>query len=320
MREFDVHLVSDATGETVKSIARACVAQFTGVRPREHFYTLVRTDRQLQRVVDGITAAPGPVIMSIIDPIIRERLEDACHQQGVPVVPVLDVPTKALATYLGQNPGATPGRQHVLDAEYFARIDALGFAMSMDDGQMADKYHEADVILCGVSRTSKTPTCIYLANRGIRAANCPFVPGVPLPPELDEVKRPLVVGLTNDPDMLIAIRRARLKLLATRDDTSYVDAERVREEVAEARRYFNRRRWPVINVARRSIEETAAEIMMLLSFHREAMAKAAAARGEETRSPALRDPLAQAAADAKKAVARSQPLPPAPQTPAKPHE
>jgi len=270
-RDLHIHLISDATGETVNSIARACLAKFENVHPIEHFWNLVRTDRQMALVLDGVRDQPGPVIFSIINLRLRRQLEDLCHMLALPCVPVLDPVTDALSHYLNQEASGQPGRQHVLDAEYFERIDALSFAMAMDDGQNPDKYHEADVVLCGVSRTSKTPTCIYLANRGIRAANCPFVPGVSLPPQIFELKRPLIIGLTNDPDMLIAIRRQRLRFLAERDETAYVDAEQVREEVAEARKLFNRHRWPVINVARRSIEETAAEIIMLLNRRRAAL-------------------------------------------------
>jgi regulator of PEP synthase PpsR (kinase-PPPase family) len=267
-RQFHLHLVSDATGETINSVARACVAQFDEVTPIEHFWNLVRTERQLDMVMDGVRDNPGLVMFTLVNETLRRRLQDTCREIQVPCIPVLDPLINALAAYLGLESQSQPGRQHALDAEYFGRIDAMDFALGHDDGQMAHDLHESDVVLVGVSRTSKTPTCIYLANRGVKAANIPFVPGCPLPPELDELKRPLVVGLTKDPERLIQVRRNRLRLLNQGEETAYVDPEQVRAELTEARRYYSKRGWPVIDVTRRSIEETAAEVMMLLARRR----------------------------------------------------
>ncbi|MCW2235540.1 pyruvate, water dikinase regulatory protein [Azospirillum canadense] len=265
MRQFHLHLVSDATGETINSVARACVIQFDDVRPVEHFWNLVRTDRQLDMVLEGIQEHPGLVMFTLVDETLRRRLQDFCREVQVPCIPVLDPLINALAAFLGVESQRQPGRQHALDAEYFGRMDAMDFALAHDDGQSNWDLHEADVILMGVSRTSKTPTCIYLANRGIKAANIPIVPGCPLPPEIEKLTRPLIVGLTKDPDRLVQIRRNRLKLLNQNDSSTYADPEVVRNEVTDARRMFSRRGWPVIDVSRRSIEETAAEIMMLLA-------------------------------------------------------
>ncbi|MBP2293873.1 pyruvate, water dikinase regulatory protein [Azospirillum rugosum] len=265
MRQFHLHLVSDATGETINSVARACVIQFDDVRPVEHFWNLVRTDRQLDMVLEGIQEHPGLVMFTLVDETLRRRLQDFCREVQVPCIPVLDPLINALAAFLGVESQRQPGRQHALDAEYFGRMDAMDFALAHDDGQSNWDLHEADVILMGVSRTSKTPTCIYLANRGIKAANIPIVPGCPLPPEIEKITRPLIVGLTKDPDRLVQIRRNRLKLLNQNDSSTYADPEVVRNEVTDARRMFSRRGWPVIDVSRRSIEETAAEIMMLLA-------------------------------------------------------
>ncbi len=270
-KSFHLHLVSDATGETINSVARACVSQFDSVEPIEHFWNLVRTDRQLEMVIEGIRDNPGLVMFTLVNDKLRRRLQDTCRDLQVPCIPVLDPLINALAAYLGVESQSQPGRQHALDAEYFGRIDAMDFALNHDDGQSAWDLHEADVILVGVSRTSKTPTCIYLANRGIRAANIPYVPGLPLPPELDQITRPLIVGLTNDPERLVAIRRNRLRLLNQGEDTSYTDPERVRAELVEARRLYSRKGWPVIDVTRRSIEETAAEIMHILARKRPGM-------------------------------------------------
>ncbi len=281
-RNFHLHLVSDATGETINSVARACVSQFDQVHPVEHFWNLVRTERQLDMVLEGIREHPGLVMFTLVNEKLRHKLQDTCRELGIPSISVLDPLINALGNYLGLQSQSKPGRQHALTAEYFGRIDAMDFALNHDDGQSAWGLHDADVILVGVSRTSKTPTCIYLANRGIKAANIPYVPGCPLPPELDQLTRPLIVGLTKDPERLVQIRRNRLKLLNQGDDTSYTDPERVREELLEARRLFTRKGWAVIDVSRRSIEETAAEVMMLFARRRpQAAAAIDSIKGEE---------------------------------------
>lgn len=265
MKEFHLHLVSDATGETINSVARACVIQFDQVRPIEHFWNLVRTSHQLDLVLEGIGANPGLVMFTLVDAALRRRLQEFCREQQVPCIPVLDPLINALAAYLGRESQSQPGKQHALDAEYFGRMAAMEYTLAHDDGQSSWDLHEADVILLGVSRTSKTPTCVYLANRGIKAANVPIVPGCPLPAELELVSRPLIVGLTKDPDRLIQIRRNRLRLLNQGEGSDYVDPDLVKQEVVEARRLYSRKGWPVIDVTRRSIEETAAEIVMLLT-------------------------------------------------------
>lgn len=265
MKEFHLHLVSDATGETINSVARACVIQFDQVRPIEHFWNLVRTAHQLDLVLEGIESNPGLVMFTLVDEALRRRLQEFCREQQVPCIPVLDPLINALAAYLGRESQSQPGKQHALDAEYFGRMAAMEYTLAHDDGQSSWDLHEADVIVLGVSRTSKTPTCVYLANRGIKAANVPIVPGCPLPAELELVSRPLIVGLTKDPDRLIQIRRNRLRLLNQGEGSDYVDPDLVKQEVVEARRLYSRKGWPVIDVTRRSIEETAAEIVMLLT-------------------------------------------------------
>jgi [pyruvate, water dikinase]-phosphate phosphotransferase / [pyruvate, water dikinase] kinase len=267
-RRFHLHLVSDATGETINSVARACLVQFEGIDPVEHAWTLIRTAGQMEKVLAAIAANPGIVLFTIVNDDLRSQLREGCRKLQSPCIAVLEPVIGALASFLGLQASGRPGGQHELDAEYFARIDAMTFALAHDDGQSARNYNEADVILVGVSRTSKTPTCIYLANRGIKAANVPIVPGCPVPPELTEARHPLVVGLTKDPGQLIQIRRNRLRLLAQDDQTDYVDPESVRQEVAQARRLCAEHNWPVLDVTRRSIEETAAAIIQLLGEHR----------------------------------------------------
>lgn len=265
MQDFHLHLVSDSTGETVTLLARACLVQFDDIQVREHLWPLVRTIDQVREVMERIREHPGFVMCTLVDEKNRMALEEGCRMHQIPCIPVLDPVVGALGAYLNAKSHPRPGRQHVMDAEYFNRIEAMQFALSHDDGQMTHELSNADVILVGVSRTSKTPTCIYLANRGIKAANIPFVPGCPLPDELFEEDGPAVVGLTNDPKRLIEIRRQRLRFLDQDPDTDYVDEDAVKEEVSSARRLFSQFDWPVINVSRRSIEETAATILQLLA-------------------------------------------------------
>lgn len=265
-REFHLHLVSDATGETIHSVARACLSQFEGVEPHEHHWTLVRTTGHVDKVLASVSDNPGVVMFTIVNDPLRRALEDGCRNLGVPCIPVLDPVIGTLASYLGLESRGEAGRQHVLDSEYFERIDAMTFALNHDDGQGLWNIHNAEIILVGVSRTSKTPTSMYVANRGIKVANVPLVPGIAPPPELFEAAKsggPLVIGLTKTPERLIQLRRNRLRLLAQEDDTDYVHPETVREEVAAARRLFAENGWQVVDVTRRSIEETAAAILQI---------------------------------------------------------
>jgi [pyruvate, water dikinase]-phosphate phosphotransferase / [pyruvate, water dikinase] kinase len=268
-KSFHVHLVSDATGETINSVMRACLVQFEDTDVTEHSWSLVRTPGQMDRALAGIKQNPGLVLYTIVNERLREQLVAGCRTLQVPVVTVLEPVMNAMAAHFGQKARGQAGRQHELDAEYFDRIEAMNFALAHDDGQSSRTYNDADVILIGVSRSSKTPTCIYLANRGIKCANVPIVPNCPLPPELFLVKKPLVVGLTKDASSLVQIRRNRLQMIARDEDTDYVDLSVVREEVATARRLCNDHGWPIIDVTRRSIEETAATIIQMLQDHRD---------------------------------------------------
>ncbi len=271
MADFHLHLISDATGETVQSVSRACLVQFENVTPVEHLWTLVRTERQVEKVIAGIEKSPGLVLFTVVDEDIRDQIQDACRRIGVPCVSVLQPIMVALGHFLNTEGHAEPGRQHVLGTEYYARIAAMDYAMAHDDGQATWNLEEADVLLIGVSRTSKTPTCIYLANRGIKAANIPLVTGVEVPDEVFTLKKPLIVGLTKDTKSLVQVRRNRLKMLNNDSDTPYADHDSVEAEVIRAKRLFTRHGWPVIDVSRRSIEETAAAIMTLRTQRLEAM-------------------------------------------------
>ncbi|MCA3758583.1 MAG: pyruvate, water dikinase regulatory protein [Alphaproteobacteria bacterium] len=267
---FHVHLVSDSTGETLNAMARAVCARFENVLPIEHYYALVRSPRQLERALADIEEAPGVVMHTIVDDTLRTALEEGCRRLDMPCIAALDPLVSALSRYLGAALTRRVGAQHALDTDYFNRMDALNYAIGHDDGQGGQELDQADVVLVGVSRTSKTPTCIYLAHRGIRAANFPLVPGRPVPEALTRLSSALVVGLTVSPDRLIQIRRNRLLSLKESRDTAYTDIEAVREEVVQARRLYERQGWPVIDVTRRSVEETAAAVLNLLQSNRPA--------------------------------------------------
>jgi len=267
---FHVHLVSDSTGETLNAMTKAVCARFDNVLPIEHSYPLVRSPRQLERVLKEIEAAPGVVIHTIVDGLLRGALEDGCRDLDAPCIAALDPMVASLGRYLGASLSTRVGAQHALDTEYFDRIEALNYALGHDDGQGGQHLESADVVLVGVSRTSKTPTCIYLAHRGVRAANVPLVPGAELPSQLFEIAKPLIVGLVVSPDRLIQIRKNRLLSINEGRESSYVDFEAVREETIRARRLFEKRGWPVIDVTRRSVEETAAAVINLLRLRTEA--------------------------------------------------
>jgi regulator of PEP synthase PpsR (kinase-PPPase family) len=261
---FHLHMISDATGETLITVARAAAAQYTAIRAVEHVHSMVRNPAQLDRVIGAIEEKPGIVLYTLVDRTLGNRLEAACRRIGIPCASVLEPVLQLLQAYLGEPGARRVGAQHMLDADYFRRIDALNFTMMHDDGHMVGSLEEADVVLVGVSRTSKTPTSIYLANRGIKVANIPIVPGIPLPDALERLERPLVVGLTASPERIVQLRENRvLSLNAAAHSEAYVDKAAIASEIAFARKLCTRKGWPVIDVTRRSIEETAAAIIAL---------------------------------------------------------
>jgi regulator of PEP synthase PpsR (kinase-PPPase family) len=285
-RRINLHLVSEATGETLNTLARATTAQFENAQIVMHRWSLIRTSFQLHRVLEGIEAEPGPVLSTLVDQALRGELETMCLRLNLPVVNVLDPVMNVLQDYIGEIAAHRPGRQYVMNADYFKRIDAMHYVLQHDDGQAQPGLAEADVILVGVSRSSKTPTCFFLANRGIKAANVPLVPHAGVPDGLERAHCP-VVGLSIEAEALIDIRRNRLRLIGTgghagamrQNETAYVDEEAVKAELLWARRMCNRNGWPVIDVTRRSIEETAATVLQLMDAWHERRKKQAAAAG-----------------------------------------
>ncbi len=261
---FHLHMISDSTGETLITVARAVAAQYSNVSPVEHVYPLVRSQKQLDRVLAEIEEAPGIVLFTLLEKDLVERLEAKCQEINIPSLSIIGPVMQLFQAYLGTETSRRVGAQHTLNAEYFKRIDALNYSMMHDDGQHVEGLEEADVVLVGVSRTSKTPTSIYLANRGVRTANVPLVPGIPIPHQLETLKKPLVVSLHATPERLIQVRQNRLLGIGAKTgDNSYIDRQAVADEVAFARKLSAKYDWPLLDVTRRSIEETAAAIMKL---------------------------------------------------------
>lgn len=263
VKQYHLHLVSDATGDTLETMVKAALVQFEDSAVKKHYWPMIRTARQMERILDDIKDAPGLIMYTLVNEEIRETLIAGCKKMGVPMLSVLDPVIDSLADYLDQEARRQPGRQYMLNAEYFERMDALQFTMTHDDGQLPADISGADIILVGVSRTSKTPTSIYMANRGHRVANVPYVLDIPMPEALDNVGDTFVVGLTVSPERLVQIRTNRLRSINEDTDTDYVDPERVNNEIAACRRYCTDHGWPIIDVTRRSIEETAAGIINL---------------------------------------------------------
>ena len=272
---YHLHLLSDSTGETLENIAKAALAQFDGAEHVvKHFWPMVRSESHLDRILTDVAANPGLVLFTLVNRDTRRKLETRCRALGLPAVAALDAVSDAMSNMLGQEAKARPGRQHVMDAAYFARVEAIQFTIAHDDGINAQNWEEADIVLAGVSRTSKTPTSIYLANRGYKTANIPIVPEAPPPPILFQLKHPMVIGLVTSAERLIQVRRNRLLSLNQSPDTDYVNEDKVRAEVAHARRMFADNGWPVLDVTRRSIEESAAAIINL--FNERELAQASA--------------------------------------------
>jgi len=265
---FHLHLISDSTGETLIAAARAVTSQYADSQSVEHVYPLVRNQRQLEAAIQEISREPGIVLYTIANKELGDVLEAKCKEMGLPCVSILEPIFQTFQSYLGEPTKMVAGAQHALDKEYFNRIDALNFTMLHDDGVLPEDMEEADLILIGISRTSKTPTSIYLANRGIKTANIPLVPGVDLPPAVFNVKRPLIVALIASTDRIQQVRQNRLlELNASAYSESYADRATIAEELASARKLCARHGWDMIDVSRRSIEETAAAIMTLHAKH-----------------------------------------------------
>jgi len=268
-KSIHIHIISDSTGETVSTVSRSATAHFKNFNPIEHSWVLVRSEKQLKKIIEEIDRNKGLVIYTIIDKKLRKILEEGCDMLGVPIVPVLDPVVAAIDKYFHYDLAIDePGRQHSLSHGYFDRIGAMQFTLAHDDGQLSHDLESADIVLVGVSRTSKTPTSMYLANRGIRTANIPMVPNIALPSNIFSSKA-LIIGLTTSPERLVQIRKSRLNSVGEKGKTNYVEEDIIKEEVLLAKKLFLKNKWPIIDVTRKSIEETAAAALEYLRIFRE---------------------------------------------------
>lgn len=273
MKKFNLHLVSDSTGETVGSVARAALVQFEDVDAEEFSWTLVRSKAQMEKVIEGIKENLGVVMYTLVDENLRDILKMECAKLNLPCIAVISTVVSEISNYLGVKSHAQAGKQYELNEEYFTRMDAINYALAHDDGQGHWEMADADVIVLGVSRTSKSPTCMYLAYKGFKAANIPLVLDCPLPPSLETLTKPLIIGLTINPERLQQIRKTRLQSLSQEGETNYIDMEYMQREIAEARKLYAKHRWPVIDVTKRSVEETAATIVQHIKKHKEKSVK-----------------------------------------------
>ena len=264
VKKINIHLISDSTGETLGSVARAVLSQFEGVESDDFMWPLVRTRPQLERVIESISKAPGIVMYTILQDDLIASLKKKCHELRIPCIPALSHIIAEFSNYLNMDISHTVGRQHILDGEYFSRVEAISYTITHDDGQSSWDLYDADVIIVGVSRTSKSPTSVYLSCRGYKTANIPFVSIETIPDTIYDLKNPLIVGLTINPEKLVQIRQTRLTSLGQETGTSYIDIDAIKGEIAESRKLFSKLNCPIIDVTKRSVEETAAKIIQLV--------------------------------------------------------
>ena len=258
-----IHLISDSTGETLRSVGAAAAAQFDNLEYEENVYPLIRSKKNLERVFEKIKENPGIVLCTLVDDEISKTLESFCNNNEITYMPFMNNIVSMIEDETGIKAIKMPGGQHKLNDEYFKRIEALNFTLEHDDGQNIETITKAEIILVGVSRTSKTPTCIYLANQGIKAANIPLVPNQELP-KFDKNKNLTVIALITTPQNLVEVRKKRaIELGLDPKKDEYTNINSVTKEIDDAKRLFNKMGWPTIDTTRRSVEETAAAIMSI---------------------------------------------------------
>ncbi len=268
-KKISLHLISDSTGETLASVAKAVLSQFEGVETKEYIWSLVRDQNQMQKAIDAIKENPGIVLYTVLEDDLVDRLKQCCYDLKIPCVPVLSHIISEFSSYLGMQINHSIGRQHAIDDSYFSRINAINYTINHDDGQSTWDLYDADIVLVGVSRTSKSPTSVYLSCRGYKTANVPFVSVETFPTSVYELKSPLVVGLIINPEKLIQIRQNRLISIGQKiDNDYYIDIESVKKEISESRKIFAKLECTVIDVTQKSVEETAAKIIQLLQEKR----------------------------------------------------
>ena len=268
---YQIYLISDSTGETLDRIFLAIKAQFQNIKYKIHTYSFTRTENQIFRILSEAEKHKRSIILySIVDSNLAKYLANMSSIKKIPCFGVLGNLILSFSKLLNQKASHEPSGQHVLNDEYYKRIEAIQFTMNHDDGNLLKEINKSDIILLGVSRTSKTPTAIYLANKGFKTSNIPLVNENSIPEILKEnPKISCVVGLNTEPERLVDIRKNRMNSLKETENKSYVDLEKIKKEVDNAKKTFRRYKWPTIDVTRKSVEETAASVIKIYEIFKQ---------------------------------------------------
>ena len=262
---YEIYLISDSTGETLDRVFLALKAQFDKVEFKIHQYSFTRTENQILKIIDDCKNKKNSIILyTIVDTKIAKFLSIISKKEKIPCFGLLEDLILSFGKIFNQKASHIPSGQHALNEEYYKRIEAIQFTMDHDDGNLIKDIKKSDIILLGVSRTSKTPTSIYLANRGYKTSNIPLVNKDSLPVILKKnPKLTCIVGLTTEPERLVDIRRNRINILKEKSATTYIDYEKISKEVIEAKKLYKKYNWPVVDVTRKSVEETAASVIKI---------------------------------------------------------
>ena len=262
---YQIYLISDSTGETLDRIFLALKAQFLNIEYKVHSYSFTRTENQILKILEDAEKSSNAIILyTIVDNNLAKYLANVSENKRIPCFGVLGNLILNFSKILNQKATHEPSGQHILNEEYYDRIEAIQFTMNHDDGNLLNEAHKSDIILVGVSRTSKTPTSIYLANKGYKTSNIPLVNENSLPETLKKnPKMVCVVGLSTEPERLADLRKNRMNSLRETENTQYTDLENIKKEVLEAKKTFQKYKWPLIDVTRKSVEETAASIIKI---------------------------------------------------------
>tara|TARA_B100000886_G_scaffold233437_1_gene163140 strand:- start:100 stop:924 length:825 start_codon:yes stop_codon:yes gene_type:complete len=262
---YEIYLVSDSTGETLERIFLAIKAQFKNFNYKTHYFSFTRTENQILKIIENSTKNKNSIFLyTIVDNKLAQFLSTECNKKNVPCFGVLGDLILTFSKLLNQEASHIPSGQHVMNEEYYKKIEAIQFTMNHDDGNSLDDIGKSDIVLLGVSRTSKTPTSIYLANKGMKISNIPLVNEQSVPEFLK--KKPdytCVVGLTAEPDRLVDLRKNRMQSIKENENKSYIDFEKIKNEIEDSKKLFQKYNWPTIDVTRKSVEETAASILKI---------------------------------------------------------
>ena len=262
---YDIYLISDSTGETLERIFLAIKAQFKNFNYKTHYYSFTRTENQISKILESSEKNSNSIVLyTIVENKLAKHLSDECNKKNIPCFGILGDLIISFSKLLDQKALNVPSRQHIMDDEYYKKIEAIQFTMNHDDGNSVDDIEKSDVILLGVSRTSKTPTSIYLANKGMKISNIPLVNENSVPDILKKnPQKKCIVGLTAEPDRLVDLRKNRMQSIKDNESTEYTNLDKVQKEMEDARKLFQKYKWPSIDVTRKSVEETAASVLKI---------------------------------------------------------